>query len=233
MTTASPPPGCPMHNGNPPATATDAPKQPAKCPVNHHSITTGAPLNPLNNMPELSDAPQPDQSMALPTDRVESTIPSGDASSSRWVYPSPQQFYNALRRKGWETPEDHIEVMVDIHNHLNEEAWREILDWERPHAAECATPRLLRLRGRPNDISPKSMWAQWTKGAPKPFDRHDWYVDRCGREVRYVIDYYEAPPEGDQPVFFLDVRPAIDSPTAAMDRMRAAFNRWWSPSSTQ
>lgn len=23
-----------------------------------------------------------------------------------------------------------------------------------------------------------------------PFDRHDWYVDRCGKEVRYIIDYY-------------------------------------------
>lgn len=25
---------------------------------------------------------------------------------------------------------------------------------------------------------------------PEPFDRHDWIVDRCGTEVRYVIDYY-------------------------------------------
>lgn len=23
-----------------------------------------------------------------------------------------------------------------------------------------------------------------------PFDRHDWIIDRCGKEVRYVIDYY-------------------------------------------
>lgn len=27
-------------------------------------------------------------------------------------------------------------------------------------------------------------------GGPSPFDRHDWYVDRCGQEVRYVIDFY-------------------------------------------
>lgn len=25
----------------------------------------------------------------------------------------------------------------------------------------------------------------------RPFDRHDWIVDRCGREVRYVIDFYD------------------------------------------
>ena len=39
------------------------------------------------------------------------------------------------------------------------------------------------------------------------------------KEVRYVIDYYEAPPEMGQPVFYLDVRPAVDSPTAAVERM--------------
>ena len=27
-------------------------------------------------------------------------------------------------------------------------------------------------------------------GGPLPFDRHDWFVDRCGDEVRYVIDFY-------------------------------------------
>ncbi len=27
-------------------------------------------------------------------------------------------------------------------------------------------------------------------GGPLPFDRHDWTVDRCGKEVRYVIDFY-------------------------------------------
>ena len=31
--------------------------------------------------------------------------------------------------------------------------------------------------------------AAWRTGQ-LPFDRHDWYVDRCGREVRYVIDFY-------------------------------------------
>ena len=25
----------------------------------------------------------------------------------------------------------------------------------------------------------------------RPFDRHDWLVDRCGREVRYIIDFYD------------------------------------------
>lgn len=62
-----------------------------------------------------------------------------------------------------------------------------------------------------------------------PFDRHDWIVDRCGREVRYIIDYYDI---GDEEGYkkgefvHLDVRPAIDTPAAALDRMRVAFLRW-------
>ncbi|MCO5590576.1 hypothetical protein L7F22_044547 [Adiantum nelumboides] len=50
---------------------------------------------------------------------------------SKWEYPSPQQFYNALVRKGWETPEEHVEMMVLCHNFLNERAWNEVLEWER------------------------------------------------------------------------------------------------------
>lgn len=40
------------------------------------------------------------------------------------------------------------------------------------------------------------------------------------REIRYVIDYYSGPPEPTgEPVFYLDVRPAVDGPTAAAERM--------------
>ena len=37
--------------------------------------------------------------------------------------------------------------------------------------------------------SPMARLMSWM-GHPLPFDRHDWYVDRCGTEVRYVIDFY-------------------------------------------
>ncbi len=37
--------------------------------------------------------------------------------------------------------------------------------------------------------SPLARFHSWF-GGPLPFDRHDWYIDRCGREVRYVIDFY-------------------------------------------
>lgn len=80
-------------------------------------------------MPNLSQTPAAQQLAELPTEREVSSIPRD--GSSRWEYPSPQQFYNALVRKGWETPEEHVETMVQIHNFLNEQAWQEILKWEK------------------------------------------------------------------------------------------------------
>jgi cytochrome c heme-lyase len=56
--------------------------------------------------------------------------------------------------------------------------------------------------------------------APLPFDRHDWVVDRCGQDHRYIIDYYAEPTsEDDVPNIFLDVRPALTF-SGALDRMR-------------
>ena len=62
-----------------------------------------------------------------------------------------------------------------------------------------------------------------------PFDRHDWIVKRNGgEEVRYVIDYYSAPPEPDgSPVFSLDVRPALDSVGSIKQRIAAATEDAW------
>lgn len=65
-----------------------------------------------------------------------------------------------------------------------------------------------------------------------PFDRHDWYVSRDmngeKKEVRYVIDFYSGPPEPTgEPVFYLDVRPAV-TPIAAVERlMRWGGDVWW------
>ena len=61
-----------------------------------------------------------------------------------------------------------------------------------------------------------------------PFDRHDWIVDRCGKEVRYIIDYYDGggADEDNQTFVRLDVRPAFDSFGAWADRARVATWRW-------
>ncbi|TFK39851.1 cytochrome c/c1 heme-lyase [Crucibulum laeve] len=215
---------CPVPHDEPPK---EQPKQ-AQCPIDHGAV------NPLNQMPSLGQAPAPNQAVTLPTDRTESSIPRDP--SVKWEYPSPQQFYNALVRKGWETPEEHVVTMVEIHNFLNEEAWEEVKKWERrQHSDEDL--QLARFMGRPGEMSPKArfwMLAGWLLptrfNSEPPFDRHDWIVRRpkTGEEVRYIIDYYSAPPEPDgSPVFSLDVRPALDSFGSLKERIAVATEEAW------
>ncbi|CAI2167602.1 11_t:CDS:2 [Funneliformis geosporum] len=223
MSTSNIPSGCPMH---------EKIAQSFQSETSSHNDTSketscGGSLSPDNLMPQLSQEPVSGQQIHLPTNRIVSSIPKAKGSEY-WEYPSPQQFYSALVRKGWETPEESIEMMVSIHNFLNDRAWNEILKWENMKKCNCDGPKLLRFKGRPQEPSPKARMLQWASklfpsiGTPPPFDRHDWTIDRCGREVRYVIDYYSAPDEGDNPVFFLDVRPALDSIDSVVDRIKVA-----------
>ena len=134
-----------------------------------------------------SQIPQPDQPIPLSTTRMISSIPRADElrpvedesqlpkpathqppTASHWVYPSEQQFFNAMRRKGYkieematttsEQPDSPLEVIpyiVRIHNAVNERCWMEICRWERElHGNE--QPRLIRFLGRPYDLSPKA-----------------------------------------------------------------------------
>lgn len=70
----------------------------------------------------------------------------------------------------------------------------------------------------------------------KPFDRHDWIVERSsGEEVRYVIDFYSGArtPQSRQagkPVsLYLDVRPAADSVSAVVARLSFAVRQRFQP----
>lgn len=232
-------------------------------------------LNPLNYMPSnLSNMREAsEQSVSLPLERETSTIPRGDGTGT-WEYPSPQQMYNALLRKGYDdTPAEHVEAMVAVHNFLNEGAWEEIKEWERRFSSglakgwdisrrgeegaareafieevrrsrrqgeEDAQPKLLRFMGRPSEPTPKARmlgFMAWLYPSQfpdnPPFDRHDWFVQRHGpngerKEIRYLIDYYSGPPEPTgEPVFYLDVRPAVDGPTVACERiMRWGGDVW-------
>jgi cytochrome c heme-lyase len=207
---------------------------------------------------DLSQDRAENQTVALPTEREPSTIPKGDGEGN-WEYPSPQQMYNALLRKGYtDTDATAVESMVSVHNFLNEGAWAEIVEWERRFGRglkkgweicrrgeegamadawknlveeqEVPQPKLLRFMGRPKEMTPKAAMIQvmgWIYpsafGTEPPFDRHDWFVQReyngQKKEVRYVIDYYSGDPEPTgEPVFYLDVRPAV-TPTAAVERM--------------
>ncbi|KAJ3069510.1 holocytochrome c synthase [Podochytrium sp. JEL0797] len=213
--------GCPVDH-------TAFAKAASGCPVPHNDGTPNPHgLNPLNNIPlGINDRMADGQTVPLSLDREVSTIPRSDTKSN-WDYPSPQAFYNALKRKGWETHEEDVPTMVAIHNFLNEACWEEIQKWEEKYHCDCKDLKLTRFQGRPQELSPKARWNMLVNGAEKPFDRHDWTVNRCGKDVRYVIDYYSGHDEPDNPAFNCDVRPALDSPGAIFDRAKEFAGNTW------
>lgn len=198
---------------------------------------------------EKNQIPHPEQPFPLSTDRQKSSIPKADGSGN-WMYPSEQMFWNAMIRKGWNW-KDHVEgkdpqyegkqgedgkfhgkdmsEIIKIHNANNENAWLEVLKWERAlHQKECPMgPRLKRFYGDATNFTPRARIRNWF-GYELPFDRHDWVIDRCGTEVKYIIDFYEGEIDPKGSFALLDVRPAMDRLGNVWDRMRVAWLRWTS-----
>uniref|UniRef100_A0A7S0C270 Holocytochrome c-type synthase n=1 Tax=Proboscia inermis TaxID=420281 RepID=A0A7S0C270_9STRA len=172
------------------------------------------------------------QAQTTPTQQ-ETNVPTPDPNDPAWVYPSEQQFYNAMKRKGYQPDAQSMHTVVSIHNAVNERTWSLVQKWEAT-LHDCPNPRLVRFLGRPDDRSPRALFNEYVLMKSPPFDRHDWVVDRGdGVERRYVIDFYDGNPQtggftGSQkskkPVsMHLDVRPALDDPMAAVDRVRMGF----------
>ncbi|KAF7385666.1 hypothetical protein HZH66_011508 [Vespula vulgaris] len=220
-----PPPECPMHiKTNQQSSKTSI----SECPIDHMSENE---INPLNMMPPANQQPAPDQPFPLPTDRQISSIPKATGDGEFWVYPSQQMFWNAMLRKGWRWKNEDImpkdmDDIIKIHNTNNEQAWQEVLKWEALHARECNCPKLRSFGGKATQYSPRARIRHWL-GYELPFDRHDWIIDRCGKDVRYIIDYYDGGEVDERYKFaLLDVRPAMDSWENIWDRMKVAWWRW-------
>lgn len=91
-------------------------------------------IDSTNNMPKISEQnTHADQKIPLAKDREISTIPRANSDDKLWVYPSEQMFFNAMRRKNWTPEEEDMQVVVPIHNAVNEMAWQKILEWEKMH----------------------------------------------------------------------------------------------------
>lgn len=192
-------------------------------------------IDPTNNMPATANQePIKPQSIPLSKERVKSTIPKAGTESDTWVYPSPQMFWNALVRKNKSdgAAEEDMDTVIKIHNNMNENTWNQVLAWEKLHAVEeeDKQPKLLRFTGRPDELSPRAQ-LKVLFGHPAPFDRHDWIVDRGGKEVRYIIDYYSDESAADKDStpkhmhdstsmksISVDVRPALESFESVLDR---------------
>ncbi|CAM9489352.1 unnamed protein product [Discosporangium mesarthrocarpum] len=208
------------------------------CPVQQNSRQAGSTKDPVQTYnPQTSDfvfgqERAPGQKIQLSTVRQHSTIPKADYTpdhqpqdTCNWVYPSEQQYFNAIKRKGHKTSERDIPSTLAIHNAVNEQGWAMVKEWEKLRAPG-ADPKLIRFCGRPQDVSPKAWIKTNLMGYRPPFDRHDWVVEREGREVRYVIDFYSGKPTREKPVaLHLDVRPALDSAEAVFDRAHMLYHQ--------
>lgn len=179
-----------------------------------------------NMMP--TDLDRPSDAPGLSPQRIGSSIPRSEAEEGpgggTWLYPSPQMFYNAMARKGYTPRAEDMDVIVTIHNMVNEQTWQEVLKWEN-YYHPGTEPKLRRFLGRPDSLSPRACFRSYVLGYRRPFDRHDWYVEREGREVRYVVDFYSGNSAGPSPSFHIDARPAIDSWSALYERAHCAANR--------
>lgn len=108
------------------------------CPVKGQEGTAvpvynvyGETIDPKNMMPNANQEPGEGQKYPIDTTRVQSSIPKGGTAGT-WLYPSPQMFFNSLTRKGKgdDVSEVEVDVIVAIHNNMNERTWKQIVDWE-------------------------------------------------------------------------------------------------------
>jgi len=228
----------------------------------------------LEEAAKHAQTPHPDQRLPLSTHRLESTIPrsshndnstvpvhqiranekkmknnnnknnSNNNNDNNWIYPSEQQVFNAMKRKGWKgIEEESIPSFLQIHNSVNEQSWNKIQEWEASAITTSSSPytssssstttniELGRFEGRPRDLTPKAWFLSTFGISNRPFDRHDWYVvnKETGIEKRYVLDFYMLDDENNHnnnnnnnhkmiPRVEIDVRPALDSPEAVWQR---------------
>lgn len=204
--------GCPVDHGK------SAESQP-QCPVDHSKWKDHG-ENGGEGLPSLPDVPK-----TLSAEREVSSIPRAGADGN-WVYPSQQQFYSAMKRKNHSPHAEDMMSIIPIHNAVNEKAWDQILRWERGWGAEkCGGPKLLRFEGDSSKLTPKARLGMLL-GNSKPFDRHDWVVDRCGTHIDYVIDFYSGEPDPqhpERPSFYLDARPKLNSWEGAKMRLWGLF----------
>ncbi|KAF2491052.1 cytochrome c1 heme lyase-like protein [Lophium mytilinum] len=240
--TEAAPDACPVDPTTREAWLAQAKKAGQQAPHPHPAATAPSPSpSPLVaqscDSSEIDKSPAQSQSYVsrlwsgLGTDREVSTIPrtvpdqaatklanneqetGADKKSGNWIYPSEQMFFNAMKRKNFDPEATDMKSIVPIHNAVNERAWGEIKDWEKGRGADaCGGPRLESFSGLSSALTPKARINTWM-GYQPPFDRHDWVVDRCGKKIEYVIDFYAGKDEnqGRALNFYLDVRPKLNS----------------------
>lgn len=147
------------------------PSKPSPILTDESCDSTNIDQQPAPKAPSILQALQKktQKNSPLATDREVSTIPralppetapakeerpannegeSGFDKSGKWIYPSEQMFFEAMRRKNHDPKVEDMRTIVPIHNAVNERAWGEILAWERGKGGESYVAHSLPKEGR-------------------------------------------------------------------------------------
>jgi cytochrome c heme-lyase len=125
----------------------------------------------VSSIPRASsspDQPSPEPSLPYKPNPSKPSYTSQDGghegADGKWVYPSEQQFFNAMLRKNHKPQARDMRTIVPIHNAVNEKAWEQVLMYEAGMGADrCGGPRLVSFVGRPKDRTPKA-WVMTALG---------------------------------------------------------------------
>lgn len=160
---------------------------------------------------EIPAVPKYATDVDLPVEREVSSIPR-TGTDQNWVYPSQKQFFEAMLRKNWDPTAEDMKSVIPIHNSVNERVWNYIKLWEKNQGSDaCGGLQLTSFKGDAKKLTPRAWFRSFIMGQSKPFDRHDWAINRCGKQVDYVIDFYGGETPNNGPSIFLDVRPKLNS----------------------
>lgn len=107
--------------------------------------TPKSPSPSLDTQREVSTIPRTANSAAYPGNPSTTHAPSNheqetgaDEATGNWIYPSEKMFFDAMKRKGHDSRVADMKTVVPIHNAVNERAWKEIKEWERPYTEGTA-----------------------------------------------------------------------------------------------
>ena len=172
-------------------------KEPASggvCPVDEPPDTKDIALSHFHNMAKVikkEDSHSPHD--IIPGMEIPATGRGNSEDGQEWLNPSANQLYRSLKRKNKPIEHEDSLSVAAIHAIVTQQTWDNIMKYEDLHKTQCPSPKLARFEGRDGFYSPKAKFFHYVMGLPWPYDRHDWTVDRCGKEVEYVIDYYAIP----------------------------------------
>eukprot|EP00049_Salpingoeca_infusionum_P005036 m.87465 g.87465 ORF g.87465 m.87465 type:complete len:233 (+) comp12831_c1_seq1:267-965(+) len=215
------------------------------CPVLHKkkeeqaaAAAAAVPAMSMEEPPDTPDTPiQATHATAKVTQVANPTSPMDEVPASRipadgggnsehgdyWLNPSPRQLKLALDKREKPIEEGDAPDVANVHELVVNMSWEEVMVYEDLHKRDCPNVTLSRFRGMDGIYSIKARLFKMFSGIT-PFDRHDWTVNRCGKEVTYIIDYYSVDDEDGDPQYFIDCRPAGWGGLA--DRARIAFRKW-------